>query len=54
MNTAGISKAKELLCCTQLKLYDDIRAGGYSDPQIFSKVFRELTGQLQKRISSEK
>ena len=39
-----IDKAKELLCGTQLKLYEIAEATGYSDPKYFSKVFREVTG----------
>lgn len=39
-----IDKAKELLCGTQLKLYEVARRAGYSDPKYFSKVFRETTG----------
>ena len=39
-----IDKAKELLCGTQLKLYEIAEKTGYSDPKYFSKVFREVTG----------
>ena len=39
-----IDKAKELLCGTQLKLYEVAEKTGYSDPKYFSKVFREVTG----------
>ena len=39
-----IDKAKELLCGTQLKLYEVARRAGYADPKYFSKVFREVTG----------
>lgn len=39
-----IDKAKELLCGTQLKLYQIAEETGYSDPKYFSKVFREVTG----------
>ena len=39
-----IDKAKELLCGTQLKLYEIAEKTGYSDPKYFSKVFREATG----------
>ena len=41
-----ISKAKELLVGTSLKLYEIADRVGYSDPKYFSKVFREMTGQL--------
>lgn len=41
-----VSKAKELLIGTQLKLYEVARKTGFSDPKYFSKVFREVTGQL--------
>jgi len=39
-----IDRAKELLCGTQLKLYEVAERAGYSDPKYFSKVFREATG----------
>ena len=41
-----ISKAKELLCGTDLKLYEISERVGYNDPKYFSKVFKEITGQL--------
>ena len=41
-----ISKAKELLVGTGLKLYEIAERVGYSDPKYFSKVFRDVTGQL--------
>ena len=41
-----ISRAKELLCGTSLKLYEVAEQSGYSDPKYFSKVFREATGLL--------
>lgn len=41
-----ISKAKELLIGTQLKLYKIAEQVGYTDPKYFSRVFRECTGQL--------
>ena len=46
MKNYRISKAKELLCGTQLKLYEIAEKVGYSDPKYFSKVFKETTGQL--------
>lgn len=41
-----IAKAKELLLGTSLKLYEIAERVGYSDPKYFSKVFRDVTGQL--------
>lgn len=41
-----ISKAKELLIGTQLKLYEIAEQVGYTDPKYFSRVFKECTGQL--------
>ncbi len=41
-----ISKAKELLVGTGLKLYEIAERVGYSDPKYFSKVFRDVSGQL--------
>lgn len=41
-----ISKAKELLLSTQMKVYEIAEKTGYSDPKYFSKVFKETTGQL--------
>lgn len=41
-----ITKAKELLISTSLKLYEIADKVGYQDPKYFSKVFREVTGQL--------
>ena len=41
-----ISKARELLVGTGLKLYEIAERVGYSDPKYFSKVFRDVTGQL--------
>lgn len=41
-----MNKAKELLCGTQLKLYEIAEKVGYSDPKYFSRVFKEHTGQL--------
>ncbi|NLW11206.1 MAG: response regulator [Clostridiaceae bacterium] len=46
MKNCRINKAKELLCSTQLKLYEISERVGYSDSKYFSKVFREITGQL--------
>lgn len=46
MKNYRIGKAKKLLCGTQLKLYEVSERVGYSDPKYFSKVFREVTGQL--------
>lgn len=41
-----ISKAKELLVGTGMKLYEIAERVGYADPKYFSKVFRDVTGQL--------
>ncbi|MCR4830310.1 MAG: response regulator [Pseudobutyrivibrio sp.] len=41
-----ITKAKELLISTNMKLYEIADKVGYQDPKYFSKVFREVTGQL--------
>ena len=41
-----ISRAKELLCGTSLKLYEIAEQSGYADPKYFSKVFKEVTGLL--------
>lgn len=46
MKEYRIGKAKELLCTTQMKLYEIAERVGYSDPKYFSKVFKEATGQL--------
>lgn len=41
-----MTKAKELLIGTQMKLYEIADKVGYSDPKYFSRVFKETTGQL--------
>lgn len=41
-----IKKAKELLLGTGLKLYEIAEKVGYADPKYFSRVFRDVTGQL--------
>lgn len=41
-----INKAKGLLIGTDMKLYDVASLVGYTDPKYFSRVFREVTGQL--------
>ena len=39
-------KAKKLLIGTELKLYEIAEKVGYSTPKYFSKIFKEVTGQL--------
>lgn len=46
MKNFRITRAKELLIGTQMKLYEISDKVGYSDPKYFSRVFREVTGQL--------
>ncbi len=46
MKNYRISKARELLMGTSLKLYEIAERVGYSDPKYFSRVFRDVTGQL--------
>lgn len=41
-----INKAKELLCGTQLRLYEIAEKVGYANPKYFSQVFKEHTGLL--------
>lgn len=41
-----INKAKKLLIGSNLRLYEISEKAGYSDPKYFSRVFREVTGQL--------
>ena len=41
-----IAKAKELLAGTNLKLYEIAEKVGYSDSKYFSRIFKEITGQL--------
>lgn len=41
-----IQKAKELLISTDMKLFEIASAVGYADPKYFSKVFKEINGQL--------
>ncbi len=41
-----IKKAKGLLIGTDMKIYDISTAVGYADSKYFSRVFREMTGQL--------
>ncbi len=41
-----IKKAESLLLGTNLKIYEIADRIGYGDPKYFSKVFREITGQL--------
>lgn len=46
MKDYRITKAKELLLGTNLKLYEIADRVGYNDPKYFSRVFKETTGQL--------
>lgn len=46
IRSCRMNKAKELLCGTQLKLYEISERVGYSNPKYFSQVFKEYTGQL--------
>lgn len=46
MKDYRITKAKELLMGTNLKLYEIADRVGYNDPKYFSRVFKEETGQL--------
>lgn len=46
MRSCRMDRAKELLCRTQLKLYEIAEKVGYSNPKYFSQVFKEYTGQL--------
>lgn len=46
MKNFRMTKAKELLIGTNLKLYEIAEKTGYSDPKYFSRVFKETTGQL--------
>lgn len=41
-----MNKAKELLCSTQLRLYEIAEKVGYSNAKYFSQVFKEYTGML--------
>lgn len=41
-----MNKAKELLCGTQLKLYEIAEKVGYTNPKYFSQVFKDYTGLL--------
>lgn len=46
IKTYRMTKAKELLIGTNLKLYEIAEKVGYADAKYFSRVFRETTGQL--------
>lgn len=46
MKDYRITKAKELLLGTNLKLYEIADRVGYNDPKYFSRVFKEETGQI--------
>lgn len=46
MKNYRIAKSKELLVGTSMKLYEIAERVGYTDPKYFSKVFKDVTGQL--------
>lgn len=46
MKKYRVKKAKELLIGSRMKLYEIASAVGYSDPKYFSRVFKEVTGEL--------
>lgn len=46
MKEFRITKAKELLIGSQMKVFEIAEKVGYSDAKYFSRVFRESTGQL--------
>lgn len=46
MRDYRVSKAKELLLGTNLKLYEIADKVGYNDPKYFSRVFKESTGYI--------
>ncbi len=46
MREHRLSKAKELLIGTQMKIYEIADQVGYADAKYFSRVFKESTGQL--------
>jgi two-component system response regulator YesN len=41
-----VEKAKQLICGTNMKLYEISAKVGYADPKYFGKVFKEATGML--------
>lgn len=46
MKNYRIKKAKELLLGSRMKLYEIAASVGYADPKYFSRVFKEVTGEL--------
>lgn len=46
MKNYRIKKAKELLLGSRMKLYEIAASVGYTDPKYFSRVFKEVTGEL--------
>ena len=46
MRDYRMTKAKELLLGTNLKLYEIADKVGYNDAKYFSRVFKEATGML--------
>ena len=46
IRSCRMDRAKELLCRTQLKLYEISEKVGYTNPKYFSQVFKEYTGFL--------
>lgn len=49
-----IGKAKELLLGTNLKIFEIATRVGYQDPKYFSKVFKEVTGELPAKYKKRR
>lgn len=54
MRDYRMTKAKELLLGTNLKLYEIADQVGYNDPKYFSRVFKEATGMLPAEYRKSK